>query len=395
MIGGQIVVNKTNKPAPWRSVYARVAIVFLNTFVLLVALNVVLGVVYWISDKGSSRKARLHPVYREYGRENVLAAYPGMKSEDVDQLLEETWGRKVTYEPYSQFKESPFQGRYVNVSRHGFRHSLNQALWPPARTNWNVFVFGGSTTFGYGVSDEHTISSFLQDELKEAGRANVALYNFGRSSYISRQEAYLFQELVSAGIDIDVAVFVDGLNDIYAGSRPSPGPRYTENLRRFMAGETPRAQKSFRGLPILRLCDTLRSSLRRESPETEPTRGGGMSEEACVERYLESQELIRAAAMAYGVRPLFVWQPVPAYGFDVESYAFAAQGLGAFERCQLGYRLMAQRRSEKSMPDLLWCADLHESVEPPLYVDRVHYAPNMNRAIAAAIADALKDYPIR
>jgi hypothetical protein len=32
-----------------------------------------------------------------------------------------------------------------------------------------LFVFGGSSAFGYGVSDSETVASFLQEALSKAG----------------------------------------------------------------------------------------------------------------------------------------------------------------------------------------------------------------------------------
>jgi hypothetical protein len=50
------------------------------------------------------------------------------------------------------------------------------------------FVFGGSTTFGYGESDNLTIPSNLQYYLREAFQTDQsAVYNFGRAFYFSSQ----------------------------------------------------------------------------------------------------------------------------------------------------------------------------------------------------------------
>ena len=103
------------------------------------------------------------------------------------------------YEPFTGYRERPFRGKFCNNVPAGFRLSKDQAPWPPRADAINVFVFGGSTTYGYGLPDDETIASYL-GERAAAGRssARLAVYNFGRASYFSSQELILFQQLLSA-----------------------------------------------------------------------------------------------------------------------------------------------------------------------------------------------------
>lgn len=39
--------------------------------------------------------------------------------------------------------------------------------------------------------------------------------------------------------------------------------------------------------------------------------------------------------------------------------------------------------------NFLWCADMQERLQEPLYVDRVHYSAKMSEMLAAAIANFL------
>ena len=67
------------------------------------------------------------------------------------------------YAPIVEFEIRPMSGTYVNASQHGFRVNARQAPWPPVRGAFNVFVFGGSTAFGWLLPDRDTIASQLQD----------------------------------------------------------------------------------------------------------------------------------------------------------------------------------------------------------------------------------------
>ena len=128
-------------------------------------------------------------------------------------LLKETWSRPFMYEPFTQFKERPYRGNYVNIDNNGFRYTKNQGPWPPQSQNINIFLFGGSTTFGYGVSDNQTIASYLQQYLNEKLGRNVRVYNFGRGFYYLSQERVLYEQLLTSGFVPDIAIFIDGLND--------------------------------------------------------------------------------------------------------------------------------------------------------------------------------------
>lgn len=380
-------MNRIGNAKSWRERYRQWMLIAFNTLVLLLFINAGLWALFEIRDSrkssGDNQIRAADRRWRRYGTNNILSVYPNLSHAEVDRLLQETWSRRshMPYEPFVQYREAPSSGKYVNVSSHGFRKSWSQSPWPPSPENLNVFFFGGSTTFGYGVPDEQTIASFLAREV-ESEKA-VAVYNFGRAGYQSRQEAYLFQQLVSDGHDIDFAIFIDGLNEFTFSIL-----QFTKRLQKFMENKTAQPPSRF---PMKRLADAIRRRLSPapEAPAVEPSLPPDT--ETILSRYEGSGRLIRAVAEAYGVKPIFVWQPTPGYGIDLDSYPFAPDGLGRAERCREGYKIMAARLDRESAgKHILWCADLHDTVKPPMYVDRVHYTPNMNRAIAQRIVAAIR-----
>ena len=96
----------------------------------------------------------------------------------------ETWEwRGYEYNEMSQFREAPFSGRFVNVSEQGYRRGLRAHPWPPSSDAFNIFVFGGSTTFGYGMPDWQTVTAFMEEILQEQAEIPVRIYNFGRAYF--------------------------------------------------------------------------------------------------------------------------------------------------------------------------------------------------------------------
>lgn len=93
-----------------------------------------------------------------------------------------------------------------------------------------------------------------------------------------------------------------------------------------------------------------------------------------IERYLANRRLISAAAGAWGVRLLFVWQPVPTYRYDLRYHLFGDLDFEKVSYSIFGYPRMADlTRRQPLGPDFLWAADLQDGVQQPLYVDLVHY----------------------
>ena len=194
-----------------KSIYSWFALIFFNALVLFVALNIAIVVASLFRNIFASAD----PVSTKYGESKLAAVYPGKSHEVIQDLLRETWSRPYLYEPFTEFKERPYRGNYVNVDEHGFRFSKNQASWPPDPMTFNIFVFGGSKTFGYGVSDVETIPSRLQEILRQTLGKPVSIFNFGRGYYYSTQERILFERLLAEGHIPTLAIFIDGVNDFY------------------------------------------------------------------------------------------------------------------------------------------------------------------------------------
>ena len=367
-----------------RRVWGAMALVFLNTCLLLVLLNLGLFGAFEVID---TRRARPH---QEARSPETLSRYgevhPGMDRPEIRALWEETYlaSSGFVYEPFTQFRLEPFDGRYVTVDEHGFRRHQGTGPWPPDAATLNVFLYGGSTAFGYGVGDEETIAAHLQRHL--SGRlgagtgAPVRVYNFGRSGYFSIQERLLFERQLSHGTAPDVAVFLDGLND----SRIADGlPIFTARLRKLFEMRETAVSSTLARLPMMRLA---RALTRRGEGPTAAREAEKERSEAMLARYLANRRMIEAAAAANGVAALFVWQPVAFYNYDRSHHLFADRREPP--HVEAGYRAMATLAAGGELGDsLLWLADMQLGVEEPLYVDQAHYSGPMSRRVAGRIAE--------
>ena len=203
------------------SLYRFIGISILSVLILILLIEVTLNLFYhFYDDQKLIEKERILRI-EEADRimSKIPLANPHLNSEEIKQLIKETWHRGTFhYDLYCQFREPENKGIYVNVSPNGYRKVENQGPWPPDKKNINICVFGGSTTFGYGVSDEETIPSILQKKFHNS-KTPISVYNFGRGYFYSTQELMLFTRLVSSGMNIDYEIFIDGLNDLWHADR--------------------------------------------------------------------------------------------------------------------------------------------------------------------------------
>lgn len=368
--------------------YKLTAIILLNILLLFLFVNILCFTGFKIKDAIFKQKNIISEKYHQA----LSEVYPGWTEKEINQLLTEIWSRNYTYEPFTQFKERPYRGEYVNVDENGFRISKNQGPWPLDKENFNVFLFGGSTMFGYGLPDEQTIASYLQDELSEInlGRKRLAVYNFGRGNYFSTQERILFEKLLTSGNVPDMAIFIDGLNEFYYSEDKPVFTRHFENIvgDRFRAFKY-LSLKSLEMLPITKLSQAFGNLIPKKKEQEELYNDTSLITKV-INRYLENKKLIERVSGAYNVTPVFVWQPIPLYKYDLKYHLFAEGGFERHTYSKYGYPQMAKFNESGSVGEnFLWCADIQEEIKEPLYLDKVHYTAKMSQKLAKTISDLL------
>ena len=377
-----------------------IAMTLLSTFAGLILLNIALFFVFHVKDE-----VRQNPIWKKYDYSKIIPLYHNRSAGEIEELLREMWSRPHVYAPFIQFKERPYRGSYVNVSADGFRITKSQCQWPPQDSSLNVFVFGGSTTFGFGVEDNQTIASHLQESLTAKLGRDVCVYNFGCANYFSTQERILYEQLLCSGFVPDLAVFIDGLNDFYMYNGE---PKYTERLRALM-DDGPQIPKTtvgglVRETAIGRAAQRLRNGLISfvQKQESRGRLAETPEEKADTARYIDpagldqvltryriNKKLIEAGSEAFGVKPLFVWQPVPSHNYDQRYHSVfqSADDKQLFSVSKYGYARMAKIIEKEPLgTNFLWCADMQHDAQEPLYVDAWHYSQSFSKRFAEVIA---------
>jgi len=196
------------KPNGWLRSLSVSYLILANSIVLLVVFILGTFVAWWYSDgsrkEGFSKKdfvsAMIPDVRQEYGH---------LSDSDVNELLSETWNMRDggwVYEQWTGFRERARAALFVNVNEVGIR-SNGAPDRELASLNGSIWMFGGSTTFGYGVADAETIPAFLEQITKRK------VVNFGRGYYYSAQENMLLRKLLATALVPSKVIFLDGINE--------------------------------------------------------------------------------------------------------------------------------------------------------------------------------------
>lgn len=363
--------------------YVNTAIILLNLIVLFIILNTFL---YFAN-----------PIFRQlfvpgaltYNDETLDEIYPGMSSHDEARTLIKETNQDIfhVYEPFTGFKVGAFKGKYINIDEKGFRHIENQCKYPINNSNYNIFVIGGSTTFGTGVADKDTIASRIQNKLRERTlNNNICVYNFGRPFYYSTQDRELFiSKIVDNEEKPNAAIFIDGLNE---------HALEIENNKRLSDLMAKRGRLGYliAGTPITRVTNHLSNRFIKNFTialmEPDVNR--------IFNRYLENKKIISSVAKEYNISAYFTIQPVPMYNYNYSNHFMIKRNLmGDFDQNQrlkqskLFYMMMNETGKKD---EVIWLADMQMDKNENLYVDYGHYNARFSDEIAENIVNhILKD----
>ncbi|WP_089729437.1 SGNH/GDSL hydrolase family protein [Candidatus Thiosymbion oneisti] len=313
--------------------------------------------------------------------------------------------RRHVWQPYVYWRHAPYRSGYLNVDQNGLRATWN----PPTRDGTDdpppvrVFTFGGSTMWGWGARDDHTIASYLSKLLHEQGyRAEVT--NYGQLGYVTTQEVIALLRCIQRGEVPDIVLFYDGINDVVSSYfNDEAGLSITEAVRRaeFRLSWRPKqlARIYGRRFPIENLWGFHRLATglqRRPRPQAAPP---PPSDDALVRQTVRMYEanltLVESLGRSYGFDPLFYWQPVifskrhrsPYEQYWAERLLFIEQTPNMEQMYDAIYRRIQRSQALNSRPHFHDIGTLFHDLKEPHYRDFGPISRSGNRLIAAAMVN--------
>ena len=327
--------------------------------------------------------ARDMPAYRQYPWAQTFWR------EQKEQL-------SLEYHPFGLWRSRPFAGETVNVDARGIRRTAHSRCGPADRVVW---LFGGSTMWGFGSPDWETIPSLLAKAHAERGRPICAV-NFGEDSWRAAQGVVkLTLELKAASRPPDDVVFLSGCNDVFtpffltgradrewdfAQSKP-----WLDDLAR-------RGSGSFAYLGATNtaaLARRVATRLKGPAPWPGPADPGPLAREVA-DDFFRNMDVVDALSRGYGFRHAFFWQPLAV----AEGKALTAEEQDGVRR-QLGLSYDAGRAAAaatfaliraRPRPNLHYVADAFDGHAGSVYVDSCHLLPEGNRILADRMYEVLE-----
>jgi lysophospholipase L1-like esterase len=297
---------------------------------------------------------------------------------------------RSAYSSYEAMRREPFASETINIDQDGLRVTPGG----PANPTQILSLFGGSTMWGTGVDDAHTIPALVQRLFPHA-----AVVNYGQSGYVSAQDRAVLLKRLSLGAPVGTAVFYDGINDVLhlcQAGIPLDGHAFTYFLdqavrlyRDRQLGVSERAWIASVG-NLVRLAQRLNGAEVREAAKLNEIKASRCSDLAAVDtiadilwrNWLSAKLLVEAS----GGRFVAILQPVAAVGKPRREY------LPPQPEWDLRYNQAYDRiRSHIAAEGQGWAYDFSTAFDgdEALYIDPFHVSARGNEIIAERMAAIL------
>ena len=411
--------NIVQSTVPSLDSYTTGALIVTNLLVALVVVNALLGLAFFMLDVATTHQEAVRGGGVSSGRslfnpdgsptntgkrtsyqldwfdylayENIEQSYAAEVLDDFYQLAK----LGFIYQPWVQFSEPPFQGKRVTVDVDDKGFPIRRTINPPNAQDLptiRIFTLGGSTTFGYNVSDEHTwpshLSSILNDQARRIGlNAYIEVINYGRGFYYPSQETALATDLTKLVHRPHLMIFMDGGN---------PGvdedvPWFTEKLGRQMEdlqfARSAAIVDQLKWVPMVRLALAIQHRLLDTKTDAQQLKRApytGNPVELLTNRFLQNREISKAVLNYYDVKSLFFLQPDATYNYSLRLYRRPLP-----ESALLNRKERAEFYEHDSLPKgAILLSNLFElwGTDRKAIVDDCHYSPHFNRFLAEHVA---------
>jgi lysophospholipase L1-like esterase len=360
------------------SAYGAVAVVLLNTLVLLLVLETVSAVVLFVTTH--RRALNLNevraglPYYQQ-------TAWGAAHWREIDAIPNE-------YAPFVVWEQAPFDGQTVTMRADGTRLTPGADCTAGAFT---VFMFGGSTMWGMGAPDAGTIPAYVQRALAGARDEPVCVVNFGVPGYVSTQGVIrLITELQQGNVP-DVVIFYDGVNDVLATIQNN-GAGAHQNLSEVAAAFEPNTlpRALWNALQESHTYRLVQQVVLSGEEGRDSVRNFEQLADETAAAYLLNTALVARLADEYGFVYGFFWQPVLPLSdkpLTPEEAQFEG-GLGEWERLYaLTYAEVEPAAADHE--HLHYIADAFADVERFLWIDPYHIVPEGNAIIAGIMVETM------
>jgi lysophospholipase L1-like esterase len=340
--------------------------------VLLIMINWACGV--YIKKSALTKRDELPNYEKDYAHAKAVFA---------------DYGRiKHRYEPFTGWKTLPYKGKTTNISKDGLRTHPGQN---GIKGNESVIrFFGGSTMWGEGSDDEHTIPALFN-----ASNPQYAVFNHAQLAYNTRQELDALITAYSRDEKTDIVIFYDGVNDA-AFLCPKvitdlPAHRLVPMYREKLYTSTMKTVKELLAKVFVEdILIAIQRATFRPTPQNSPYDCTTNPEkaEAIAEIMMKNWEMAHEIVTARNGKFLAILQPAAFIGKPKTNYLKLDEDLG--KNFQEIYARLKQKIVERQHP---WIVDLSDKFDGDqyLYIDFCHVSPDGNQIMANEISKLVRE----
>lgn len=218
-----------------------------------------------------------------------LAAYEGVPFADALKEEQDVLSNQyLVPSDVGGYDVADFEGEFTNVSD-GVRRTIDPPPCPGC-TRATVWLVGGSSAFGLGQRDEHTIASELVRTAPSEG-LSLEVVNLAVPGWTLHQEVQKVEAMLDRGVGPpDVVVFYNGYNNVVGTVMDAA----VNGIRR--------------NTPALLETETIRQFSEQE---LDPSAAGTPDElgQLAAEKYRRDMERAQSVLAEHGVDAVFVFQP--------------------------------------------------------------------------------------
>jgi hypothetical protein len=290
------------------------------------------------------------------------------------------------YEPFVEWKTLPYNGKTLHINEQGQRtHEVKLVSQKPEKI---IRFFGGSTMWGEGSDDQHTIPALFNET-----NPQYEVYNHAQLAYNSRQELDALINVYSKEQKADVVVFYDGVNDA-AFLCPKeidqlPAHRLVPMFReKLYVSKKAFVKDLLSKIFIENILKVIHKFTYKPSAANSPydcLSKPGKAEEIA-EIMMKNWEMAHELVTDRNGKFLSILQPAAFVGKPRTDHLELDQQLA--ENFQEVYRLLKQKIGERNHP---WIIDLSDKFDGNeyIYIDFCHVSPNGNEIMAREITTAV------
>jgi lysophospholipase L1-like esterase len=295
--------------------------------------------------------------------------------------------------PFVYWKLGAFKGDFININKEGHREtwqSMSSTSLP--KKQCEIFTFGGSTMWGWGANDIHTIPSLIGKKLNGNKDMEFTITNFGQPGYVCMQDIITLIQALQSGKKPNFVIFYHGINDVFSA---------LQNGRAGFSQNEPNRKQQFEKNnswhALLTIIDSLKITKTIKYHLSKKQHLADVYKELCnarkdatiqslIKHYGGSIKIINALAHEHHFEAFIYWQPTLSTK-SLRSETEKCFTISAFDKECYESATTAIKESLKSNNNFRDISNLFSSEKSTIFVDPWHSNQQGNLKVAETISN--------